>query len=106
MISTALFATDPWGERIILSGSMTVMAQVSIDDAPAVAGDVLGAFVTVGGVPQLRGKSTVVVVNGIPDCLRSPGTAGGANDAKLPTGVYLLKFSAKDVQNTRRVILC
>jgi hypothetical protein len=68
-ISTFLFATDPWGDPVILSGSMTVMAQVNINDAPAVAGDVLAAFVSVGGNPQLRGKGPVMVIDGIPGCL-------------------------------------
>lgn len=66
---TLLLATDPWGEPEVLSGSMTVMAQVSINDAPAVAGDVLAAFVTVGGVPQLRGKGPIMVIDGISGCL-------------------------------------
>jgi hypothetical protein len=36
-------------EPQVLSGSMTVMAQVSISNTPAADGDILAAFVTVGG---------------------------------------------------------
>lgn len=68
-VCSSLFAIDPWGEATILTESMTVMAQVSINGAPAAAGDVLGAFVSVGGTAQLRGKSTVMVIGGVPGCL-------------------------------------
>ncbi|HNQ44613.1 MAG TPA: chitobiase/beta-hexosaminidase C-terminal domain-containing protein, partial [Candidatus Cloacimonadota bacterium] len=68
-ICSMMFAVDPWGEPVILTGSMTVMAQVSINGAPADNGDVLGAFVNVGGAPQLRGKGNIMVLGGIPGCL-------------------------------------
>ncbi len=61
--------TDPFGEPIILSGSMTLMAGVQIENQNAAAGDVVAAFVNVGGNPQLRGKETVQVNNGVPGCL-------------------------------------
>ncbi|HNQ44458.1 MAG TPA: chitobiase/beta-hexosaminidase C-terminal domain-containing protein, partial [Candidatus Cloacimonadota bacterium] len=60
---------DPWPEPQILSGSMTVMAQVSIVNQPATTGDILAAFVTVGGIEQLRGKTPVQVIGGIAGCL-------------------------------------
>ncbi|MDD2228029.1 MAG: chitobiase/beta-hexosaminidase C-terminal domain-containing protein [Candidatus Cloacimonetes bacterium] len=61
--------TDPWGTPAILTGSETVMAQVSINSVPAVAGDVLAAFVTVGAVEQLRGKQAILVTGGVAGCL-------------------------------------
>jgi len=62
------FATDPWGTPEVLTGSMTVMSQVSINGEPAVTGDVVAAFVSVGGVPILRGKATVMVVGAVAGC--------------------------------------
>jgi hypothetical protein len=61
--------TDPFGTPIVLSSSMSVMAGVMIEGQMASAGDVVGAFVNVGGVPQLRGKETVQVNSGIAGCL-------------------------------------
>jgi hypothetical protein len=61
--------TDPWPEPAVLTGSMTVMAQVSINGVPATNEDILAAFVTVGGQEQLRGKGDVMVNNGIAGCL-------------------------------------
>ena len=69
LICSTVFAIDPWGEPTILTGSMTVMAQVTLNGVPAASGDVLGAFVTVSGTPQLRGKATVQVISGIAGCL-------------------------------------
>ncbi|MCB5287683.1 MAG: chitobiase/beta-hexosaminidase C-terminal domain-containing protein [Candidatus Cloacimonetes bacterium] len=60
---------DPWPQPQILSGSMTVMAQVSINDAPAEDGDILAAFVTVAGIEQLRGKTPVQVISGVAGCI-------------------------------------
>lgn len=68
-LCSLMFAIDPWGNPVVLTGSMTVMAQVSINGAPAENGDVLGAFVSVGGTPQLRGKGNVMVLGGVPGCL-------------------------------------
>ncbi|MDD3533195.1 MAG: chitobiase/beta-hexosaminidase C-terminal domain-containing protein [Candidatus Cloacimonetes bacterium] len=68
-MSTMLLATDPWGEPEILYSSMTVMAQVSINGSPAVTGDVLGAFVSIDGADNLRGKADVMVVDGVAGCL-------------------------------------
>lgn len=49
-------AIDPWGNPTVLTGSMTVMALVTINGSPASSGDVLGAFVAVEGVPSLGEK--------------------------------------------------
>lgn len=69
LIGSLLFATDPWGEPVYYPGSMTVMAQVSINGSPAASGDVLGAFVYVNGDPELRGKANVMVINDISGCI-------------------------------------
>lgn len=69
LLCSTIFAIDPWGEPATLTGSMSVMSQVSINSIPAVNGDVVAAFVTVGGVPQLRGKESVLVLGGIAGCL-------------------------------------
>lgn len=61
--------TDPFGSPLILSGSMSVMAQVSINNVPATDGDILAAFVTVDGIQQLRGKTPVQVISGVAGCL-------------------------------------
>jgi hypothetical protein len=61
--------TDPWGEPAVLTGSMSVMAQVAINSVPAVTGDILAAFVTVGTDEQLRGKIPIQVIQGIAGCL-------------------------------------
>jgi len=61
--------TDPWGEPVILTGSMTIMAKIGISGFSATGNDILSAFVTVDGVEQLRGKGTISLVNGIPGCL-------------------------------------
>lgn len=68
-ICMMVYATDPWGEPVILYGSMTVMAQVSIDGAPAASGDVLAAFVRTDRVLQLRGKANITTVDGVAGCL-------------------------------------
>lgn len=64
-----VFGTDPWSEPVVLSGSMTVMAEVQTASLPASAGDVLAAFVNVNGIVQLRGKALVQSAGGIPGCL-------------------------------------
>jgi peptidyl-tRNA hydrolase len=69
LLCSLAFAIDPWGEPSILTGSMSVMAQVSISGVPAAGGDVVAAFVTVGGTPQLRGKQGVQVLGSISGCL-------------------------------------
>ncbi len=69
LLCSMVFAIDPWGQPEILTGSMSVMAQVSINSSPASTGDVLAAFVTVGGIPQLRGKESVTVIGGTAGCL-------------------------------------
>jgi len=61
--------TDPFGTPVVLSGSMAVMAGVMVDNQMASAGDVVAAFVNVGGTPQLRGKETVQVNSGVAGCL-------------------------------------
>lgn len=63
------FAVDPWGTPAILTGSETVMAKVSINSVPAVAGDVLAAFVYVDDYIELRGKEVILVNGGIAGCL-------------------------------------
>lgn len=60
---------DPFGEAVVLSGSMSLMSGVMIDGAMASNGDVVAAFVNVGGNPQLRGKGTVAINNGTAACL-------------------------------------
>jgi hypothetical protein len=60
---------DPFAEPMVLSGSMTLMAGVLIDSENAQDGDILAAFVDVDSVPQLRGKSTVELIDGVPGCL-------------------------------------
>ncbi|NLK49497.1 MAG: hypothetical protein GX294_02495, partial [Candidatus Cloacimonetes bacterium] len=69
LIYSALLAVDPWDEPEILTGSMTVMAKVTIDGLPASANDVLAAFVTVNGEEELRGKQNIAVVGDIAGCL-------------------------------------
>jgi len=69
VIGTCLHAVDPWGEPLILSGSMTVMARVSINSASTSPGDVLAAFVSVDSEQQLRGKQAIAVNDGISGCL-------------------------------------
>jgi hypothetical protein len=60
---------DPFGDPVVLSGSMSVAAEVSIYGDPASDGDVLAAYVDVGGAPQLRGKETIEVFSGVAGCL-------------------------------------
>ncbi len=62
-------AQDPFGQPIILSGSMSVMAGVHINGQMASAGDVVAAYVNVNGSPQLRGKETVQINDNIAGCL-------------------------------------
>ncbi|MDD2251106.1 MAG: chitobiase/beta-hexosaminidase C-terminal domain-containing protein [Candidatus Cloacimonetes bacterium] len=69
LYSAVVFAIDPWSEPVILTGSMTVMATVSISGFPATEDDVLAAFAYVNGIQELRGKSSISVVNEIPGCL-------------------------------------
>jgi hypothetical protein len=69
LLISSLYASDPWGEPSVLSGSMTLMAQVNIDSSPASPGDVLAAFVQTGAILELRGKSHVMQVDGISGCL-------------------------------------
>ena len=59
---------DPFGEPIILSGSMNVGAAVCINNQFAATDDVLAAFVDVNDSPQLRGKGSVIIQNGIAGC--------------------------------------
>ncbi|MCB5287682.1 MAG: T9SS type A sorting domain-containing protein [Candidatus Cloacimonetes bacterium] len=61
---------DPFGTPLVLSSSMTVMAGVMVDGEMAASGDVVAAYANIAGVPpQLRGKGTVQVNNGIAGCL-------------------------------------
>lgn len=60
---------DPFGIPTVLSGSMTLMAGVTINQENAAEGDVLAAYVTTDGIPELRGKETVLVHEGVPACL-------------------------------------
>ena len=64
MLLTTAFATDPWGDPVVLPGSMTVMAQVFINGMPASSNDVLAAMVEIAGTPELRGKATIQNING------------------------------------------
>jgi len=69
VLITSAFATDPWGEPVVLPGSMTVMAQVFINGMPASSNDVLAAMVEVAGTTELRGKATIQNINGVAGCL-------------------------------------
>jgi L-aminopeptidase/D-esterase-like protein len=69
MLLTTAFATDPWGDPVVLPGSMTVMAQVFINGMPASSNDVLAAMVEIAGTPELRGKATIQNINGVAGCL-------------------------------------
>jgi hypothetical protein len=69
IVFPAATVSDPFGTPTVLSGSMVVMAGVMIDGAMASNGDVVAAYVSVGGVPQLRGKGSVVMNTGIAGCL-------------------------------------
>jgi len=59
---------DPFGNPTILPSSMAVVAGVTINSQQASNGDVLAAYVTENGTPQLRGKATVQVIDGIAGC--------------------------------------
>ena len=61
--------TDPFGMPTVLSSSMSVTSGVMINGQMASAGDVVAAYVNVGGIPQLRGKETVMVNSGVSGCL-------------------------------------
>ena len=63
-----IYPEDPFGEPVVLSGSMTLMAELTIDGIPATANDILAAYVTVNGQEQLRGKENIVMVNGVAGC--------------------------------------
>ena len=69
LICSTLLAIAPWDEPEILTGSMTVMAEVTIDGLPASANDVLAAFVTVNGEEELRGKQDISVIEDTAGCL-------------------------------------
>lgn len=69
LIVSLLFSVDPWGIPAVLTGSMTVMSQVSISGQPAANGDVLAAFVTVNNQEELRGKGIIQVINNVSGCL-------------------------------------
>jgi hypothetical protein len=62
-------ADDPFGDPTVLTSSMGVVASVSIGGAQASNGDVLAAYVNVGGTPQLRGKQIIQVIGGVAGCL-------------------------------------
>ncbi|HNQ42924.1 MAG TPA: C25 family cysteine peptidase [Candidatus Cloacimonadota bacterium] len=61
--------TDPFGTPVELPTSMVVTANVQINGQQAAQGDILAAFVDVNGIPQLRGKQGVQVIDGIAGCL-------------------------------------
>ncbi|GAB1468011.1 hypothetical protein MASR2M64_07080 [Candidatus Cloacimonadota bacterium] len=87
--------TDPFSTPVVLSGSMSLMAGVIINGAQASNGDVLAAFVNVGGVVQLRGKGTVERNNGIAGCLMQIYTE--INDENISFKVW--KASTNEVLN-------
>jgi hypothetical protein len=60
---------DPFGNPVVLPTSMAVVANVTINGQQAANGDVVAAFVNVGGTPQLRGKQTIQVVDGVAGCI-------------------------------------
>ena len=60
---------DPFGTPVELPTSMVVSANVQINGQQATQGDILAAFVNVNGTPELRGKQTVQVIDGIAGCL-------------------------------------
>ena len=60
---------DPFGTPVTLPTSMSVVAGVVIGEVQASNGDVLAAYVNVNGTPQLRGKQSVQVLNGVAGCI-------------------------------------
>jgi hypothetical protein len=66
---TGAVPQDPFGTPTVLPTSMSVMAGVTIGGVPASNGDVLAAYVNVGGTPQLRGKQTIQVIGGVAGCM-------------------------------------
>lgn len=69
LVAGSIYAIDPWGDPTLLTGSMTVMAEVRINAVPTAVGDVLAAFVTVGETEQLRGKAAIQINNSVSGCL-------------------------------------
>lgn len=60
--------SDPFGSPIVLSNSMNLVAGVQIAGQNAQEDDVLAAYVSVNGTPQLRGKASVSLNGGVPVC--------------------------------------
>lgn len=79
---------DPFDTPMVLSTSMTLMAGVLIDGQAASDGDVLAAFVDVDGQPQLRGKETLQINDGIAGCLMQIYTETNDED------IYFLLWDA------------
>lgn len=61
-------APDPFGTPVTCTGNSTVFAGVVINGLSASAGDVLAAFVDIDGTEELRGKSTIQIIDGFPAC--------------------------------------
>ncbi len=60
---------DPFGAPMVLPTSMSIVANVTINGQQASGGDVVAAFVSVNGMPELRGKQTVQIESGIAGCI-------------------------------------
>ncbi len=84
----AQMITDPWSAPVVLTGSMTVMAQVFINTIPAASGDILAAFVTVNGTEQLRGKVPIQIFQGISGCILQVYTESGGEQIVLKVWDY------------------
>jgi hypothetical protein len=66
MLLTSAFATDPWGDPVVLPGSMTVMAQVFINGIPASSNDVLAAMVEIAGTLKFVVKPPFKILMELP----------------------------------------
>ena len=60
--------TDPFGVPTALGGSMDLLAGVMIGNQMASNNDVVAAYVTADGIPQLRGKGVVGLFQGVATC--------------------------------------
>ncbi len=72
---TNIYNTDPFGSPTVLDGSMSLIAGVVHNGVAAKEGDVLAAYVTVGGQAQLRGKAILTVQDEMAVCLLQVYTA-------------------------------
>lgn len=96
-----LLTGDPWEQPMVLPGSMTLMAQVSINDAPATVNDILAAFVTVNSVEQLRGKAPISVIGDVPGCLLQIFTVSADEEIRFKVWDY----SAQQIRICSNILL-